>query len=60
MKAGFKIKYVYPDKDFMPVLSEMAFKFQFMPNIAAVQEHVPSKLSKRGAEPCFMGSHSRY
>jgi hypothetical protein len=41
IKAGFKIKYVCADPEFDSVLNEMAFEYEFTPNIATAQEHVP-------------------
>jgi hypothetical protein len=40
-KAGFQVKYVCADNEFAAVLSDMAFEFEFTPNIASAQEHVP-------------------
>jgi hypothetical protein len=40
-KAGFKIRYVCADPEFDSMLNEMAFEYEFIPNIATAQEHVP-------------------
>jgi hypothetical protein len=40
-RAGFRVRHVNADREFIPVLNDMRDEFGFIPNIATAHEHVP-------------------